>query len=441
LRVLRHEQATGIDRVDAIAKAQANLHDVKIRLEALQAKLGREKEAVAEIVALRRRIAAGTATVSDADDEQDPQLVAMQLQRLNKGLEALQEDDPLVTVCVDSGTVASVISDWTGIPVGKMMADELHTVLHLQDRMAERLVGQPQALDAIARRVRTFRADLDDPGKPVGVFMLVGPSGVGKTETAIALADLLYGGERNMVTVNMSEFQEAHSVSSLKGAPPGYVGYGRGGVLTEAVRRRPYSVVLLDEMEKAHPDVLELFFQVFDKGVMDDGEGVQIDFKNTLILLTSNAAQDIITDACANGRRPSAPELVERLRPALLKQFSPAFLGRLVLVPYYPLGDAQIMGIVKLKLGRLADRISLNHSAHFTFDEAVARTITDRCTEVDSGARNVDNILTQSVLPELSSLVLERMALDQPFSAIHMSVDGQGRFAYRFSADAKGTPL
>jgi type VI secretion system protein VasG len=438
LRVLRHEQATGIDRLEAIAKAELSLKDVQIRLVALQDKLAREKEAVAEIVDLRRRIANGTATVSDGDDEQDPQLVTMQLQRLNKGLEALQDDDPLVTVCVDSGTVASVISAWTGIPVGKMMADELHTVLHLQDRMAERLVGQPQALDAIARRVRTFRADLDDPGKPVGVFMLVGPSGVGKTETAIALADLLYGGERNMVTVNMSEFQEAHSVSSLKGAPPGYVGYGRGGVLTEAVRRRPYSVVLLDEMEKAHPDVLELFFQVFDKGVMDDGEGVQIDFKNTLILLTSNAAQDIITDACANGFRPSAEELVERLRPALLKQFSPAFLGRLVLVPYYPLGDEQIMGIVKLKLARLAERIHLNHAAHFMFDDSVVRAITERCTEVDSGARNVDYILTQSVLPELSSLVLERMALDLPFAAIAMTLDAQGRFAYRFSTDTRG---
>ena len=439
LRVLRHEQATGIDRTEDIAKTQTHLQGLQIRLTALQAKLSREKEAVAEIVALRRRIAAGTATVTSTDDDdQSPHLVAMQLQRLNKGLEALQEDDPLITVCVDSSTVASVISDWTGIPVGKMMADELHTVLHLQDRMAARLVGQPEALDAIARCIRTFHADLDDPGKPVGVFMLVGPSGVGKTETAIALADLLYGGERNMVTVNMSEFQEAHSVSSLKGAPPGYVGYGRGGVLTEAVRRRPYSVVLLDEMEKAHPDVLELFFQVFDKGVMDDGEGVQIDFKNTLILLTSNAAQDIITDACANGCHPSAEHLVERLRPALLKQFSPAFLGRLVLVPYYPLGDTQIMGIVKLKLGRLAERINLNHNAHFTFDDAVVHAITKRCTEVDSGARNVDYILTQSVLPELSSLVLERMALDKPFSAIHMFLNTQGHFAYRFGIESKG---
>lgn len=439
LRVLRHEQATGIDRIEAIELAQTSLQELQTRLNALQAKLVREKEAVAEIVALRKRIAAGTNTNPGNDEEeQDPHLLTMQLQRLNKGLEALQEDEPLVTVCVNSGTVASVISDWTGIPVGKMMADELHTVLHLQDRMAERLLGQPQALDAIARRVRTFRADLDDPGKPVGVFMLVGPSGVGKTETAIALADLLYGGERNMITVNMSEFQEAHTVSSLKGAPPGYVGYGRGGVLTEAVRRRPYSVVLLDEMEKAHPDVLELFFQVFDKGVMEDGEGVQIDFKNTLILLTSNAAQDIITEACANGHRPSAEALIEQLRPALLKQFSPAFLGRLVLVPYYPLGDAQIMGIVKLKLGRLSERISLNHNAHFSFDDAVVSAITQRCTEVDSGARNVDYILTQSVLPELSSLVLERLVLDKPFSTIHMSLDAQGHFAYRFGTEVRG---
>ena len=444
LRVLRHELATGIERRDMLLNAQTDLAQLKERLIALNSKVTYEKEAVAEIVALRRQISDGTARppLSDSEateegGEPDTGWAARRLQRLNKGLEAIQEDEPLVSVCVDSGVVASVISGWTGIPVGKMMFDELHTVLHLQDRMATRLVGQDQALNAIARRVRTFRAELSDPGKPVGVFMLVGPSGVGKTETAIALADLLYGGERNMVTVNMSEFQEAHSVSSLKGAPPGYVGYGRGGVLTEAVRRRPYSVVLLDEMEKAHPDVLELFFQVFDKGVMDDGEGVQIDFKNTLILLTSNAAQDIITQACANGQRPPAQELVERLRPALLRQFSPAFLGRLVIVPYYPLADAQIMGIVKLKLGRLAERIALNHNAQFTWEDAVVRTITERCTEVDSGARNVDYILSQSVLPNLSSLVLERMALDTPFDLIRMTVDNQGHFDYRFGNEFK----
>jgi type VI secretion system protein VasG len=305
--------------------------------------------------------------------------------------------------------------------------------LHLKDRLSERVVGQGEALDAIARRVRTFRADLDDPGKPVGVFMLVGPSGVGKTETAFALADMLYGGERNMITINMSEFQEPHSVSSLKGAPPGYVGYGKGGVLTEAVRRRPYSVVLLDEMEKAHPDVLEVFFQVFDKGSMEDGEGVTIDFKNTLILLTSNAAQDVITNACRGGLRPSMAELTEKLRPALLKEFSPAFLGRMVLVPYFPLGDEQIANIVKLKLQKLVERFANNHHAKLSWDSDVISLITQRCTEVDSGARNIDFILTQSVLPDLSSLVLERMSTATPFSAVHIKVNSLGEFHYTFA--------
>jgi type VI secretion system protein VasG len=313
-----------------------------------------------------------------------------------------------------------------------MLADELHTILHLKERLAERVVGQDGGLDAVARRVRTSRASLDDPGKPVGVFMLVGPSGVGKTETACALADLLYGGERNLITVNMSEFQEAHSVSSLKGAPPGYVGYGRGGVLTEAVRRRPYAVVLLDEMEKAHPDVLELFFQVFDKGVMDDGEGVQVDFRNTLILLTSNAAQDVITGACLAGQRPSTEHLVQLLRPALLRQFSPAFLGRVVLVPYLPLGDTQIRRIVELKLARLAERFATNHQARFSWDASVAAHITARCTEVDSGARNVDDILTHTVLPEVAALVLEKLSMAEDFSAIHMALGRDGRFSFRF---------
>jgi type VI secretion system protein VasG len=282
--------------------------------------------------------------------------------------------------------------------------------------------------------VRTSRADLDDPGKPVGVFLLVGPSGVGKTETAIALADLMYGGDRNMVTVNMSEYQEAHSVSSLKGAPPGYVGYGRGGVLTEAVRRRPYCVVLLDEMEKAHPDVLELFFQVFDKGVMEDGEGVQIDFKNTIILLTSNAAQDVITQATSGGDRPSHQELVERIRPVLARQFSPAFLGRVTLVPYSPLGDEQIMAIVNLKLKKVAQRFERNHKAAFTWEEEVAQAIAARCTEVDSGARNVDHILSSAVLPELSRQVLERISAAADFSGVHMLLDDERNFAFQFRA-------
>jgi type VI secretion system protein VasG len=432
LRILRHEAATGADRADAIAGVTKQLDEARAQRARLTDKLGTEKRAVEEILAWRKKIRGYLADPDSAADGEDAESLAVNLSRLEKGLEAVQNDEPMVPVCVASETVAQVISGWTGIPVGRMLADELHTVLYLQDKLAERVVGQDEALDAIARRVRTFRADLDDPGKPVGVFLLVGPSGVGKTETACALADMLYGGERNMITVNMSEFQEAHSVSGLKGAPPGYVGYGRGGVLTEAVRRRPYSVVLLDEMEKAHPDVLELFFQVFDKGTMEDGEGVPIDFKNTLILLTSNAAQDVITEACRGGRRPPPEELIEKLRPALLKQFSPAFLGRLVLVPYYHLGDAQINAIVNLKLERLAQRFERNHHACLTWDVDVATLIAQRCKEVESGARNVDHILTQSVLPELARQVLERISISEPFGGVHLTLTPAGAIAFRF---------
>lgn len=437
LRILRHEVATGREHAAEIALLQHKLTQQQKRTRLLNDKFTEEKTAVAEIVALRQRIADSLqedGSPLEGDVEEGGEWMATTVLRLEKGLEAIQSDEPMITVCVDAGVVASVISGWTGIPVGKMLADELSMVLNLKEKLAQRVVGQEQALDAIARRVRTSRADLDDPGKPVGVFLLVGPSGVGKTETAFALADLIYGGDRNMVTVNMSEFQEAHTVSSLKGAPPGYVGYGRGGVLTEAVRRHPYSVVLLDEMEKAHPDVLELFFQVFDKGTMEDGEGVQINFKNTLILLTSNAAQEVITGACEGGLRPDPEILIERLRPVLLQQFSPAFLGRLVLVPYYPLGDAQIHAIVSLKLKKLAQRFLRNHKAVFSWDDAVARTISSRCTEVDSGARNVDHILSHAVLPELSRQVLERISMLDPFGAVHMhmDMDMQDNFSFTF---------
>jgi type VI secretion system protein VasG len=428
LRLLRQQLGRGEGDPQDAARQDAALLRLNERHATLAAKVADERRAVEEVLALRRQIAFRVER-GDADDGQ-----ASQLQRLQKGLEAIQDDEALVPVCVDAGTVAHVISGWTGIPVGKMLADEVHTVLQLHERLCERVVGQDQALDAIARRVRTVRAELDDPGKPVGVFLLVGPSGVGKTETAHALADMLYGGERNMITINMSEFQETHTISSLKGAPPGYVGYGQGGVLTEAVRRRPYSVVLLDEMEKAHPDVLELFFQVFDKGTMEDGEGVTIDFRHTLILLTSNAAQDVITQACSKARTEPAA-LVEQLRPALLRQFSPAFLGRVVLVPYYPLLDADIGIIVDMKLARLAARFGSNHHARFTWDDAVTQAITARCTEVDSGARNIDFILTQTVLPALSTLVLERIATASPFAGVHMTVDGQ-QFRYQFQRSA-----
>jgi type VI secretion system protein VasG len=339
----------------------------------------------------------------------------------------------MVNALVDGNTVAQIIAGWTGIPVGKMLADEVQTVLRLRELMEERVIGQGHALEAIAQRVRTSRANLEDPNKPKGVFLLVGTSGVGKTETAIALADVLYGGERNMITINMSEYQEAHTVSSLKGSPPGYVGYGEGGVLTEAVRRRPYSVVLLDEIEKAHPDVLELFFQVFDKGVMEDGEGREIDFKNTIIILTSNAGTDLIMKACSGGEPPTVEELSDLLQPELQAVFKPAFLGRLAMVPFYPLRDENLKRIVRLKLGKIVRRVQANHGARLAYDEALVDTVAARCTEVDSGARKIDNILTGTLLPEIAGAILERMAEGRGISSIEVGVGGDGRFAYSIS--------
>lgn len=339
-------------------------------------------------------------------------------------------------VIVDAHAIADVLSSWTGIPLGRMLADEQQTVLQLDQRLREKIIGQDEALDAIARRIRSHRAGLDDPSKPVGVFLLIGPSGVGKTETACQLAEQLYGGREHMVTVNMSEYQESHSVSGLKGAPPGYVGYGKGGMLTEAVRRQPYSLVLLDEMEKAHPDVLELFYQVFDKGTMDDAEGTSIDFRNTLILLTSNAAQDVVVEVCRRNTDATLDEINEALRPVLLRQFPAAFLGRVVIVPYRPVADAQLRRIVDLKLQQLADRIHSNHGAVFSWDDYVAEAIAARCHEVESGARNIDHIITQSLLPELASQVLERMALQQPFDDVHLSVDV--RTGFRFALKQTG---
>ncbi len=334
---------------------------------------------------------------------------------------------------VDRQAVADVLSSWTGIPLGRMLADEQQTVLQLHERLKERIVGQDEALDAIARRIRSHRAGLDDPAKPVGVFLLLGPSGVGKTETACQLAELLYGGSQHMITVNLSEFQEAHSVAGLKGAPPGYVGYGRGGVLTEAVRRQPYSLVLLDEMEKAHPDVLELFYQVFDKGTMDDAEGTTVDFRNTLILLTSNAGQDIVAEVCARNPGAGAAEINEALRPALLRQFPSAFLGRVVIVPYRPIPDAQLRRIVELKLSQLADRLRRHHGAELGWDDYVAEAIAARCHEVESGARNIDHIITQSLLPELASQVLERLAAHATFSRVRLTVDVRSGFRFELS--------
>ncbi len=333
---------------------------------------------------------------------------------------------------MDSQAVAEVVSGWTGIPVTRMVTDEINAVLALKERLEKRIIGQSHALEAIAQRIRTARANLTDPRRPIGVFLMVGSSGVGKTETAIALAELLYGGDQNMTVINMSEFKEEHKVSLLMGSPPGYVGYGEGGVLTEAVRRRPYSVVLLDEMEKAHPGVQDIFYQVFDKGTLRDGEGRDIDFKNTVIIMTSNAATDLVMKLCADPEtRPDPAALTEALHPELLKTFKPAFLGRVTLVPYYPLTDGVMKTIIELQLGRIARRVGENYKAAFTYGPELVSHILERCREVQSGARNVDHILTRSLLPELSAEFLSRMASGQPIASVQVSLDGKGNFQYR----------
>jgi type VI secretion system protein VasG len=325
-----------------------------------------------------------------------------------------------------------VVADWTGIPVGRMVQDEIKTVMRLADILAERVIGQRHAHEMIARRIQTSRANLANPTRPIGVFMLAGPSGVGKTETALTLAEALYGGEQNLITINMSEFQEAHTVSTLKGSPPGYIGYGEGGVLTEAVRRKPYSVVLLDEVEKAHPDVHEIFFQVFDKGMMEDGEGRLIDFKNTLILLTTNVGSELIMNLCKDPElRPAADGIAKALRPALLQAFPAALLGRLVTIPYYPLSDAMLRAVIRLQLGRIEQRIERNYGVPFTYTDEVVRLIASRCTELESGGRMIDAILTNSVLPAISRAFLERSADGTALQRVHIK-EADSDFVYEF---------
>jgi type VI secretion system protein VasG len=447
-RVLEREAAVGVDHSERLGLIAKQKVDVAARLKTLEERRGKELSLVSRIRDIRTQLEAAVAPSTSAPGAAAPAIMSAsagtaaqpasdatalraELEKLNAELDALQGDSPLMRVCVDTQIVGEVISAWTGIPVGKMQQDEINTVLNLKDLMAVRVIGQNHALEAIAQRISTNRAGMDDPVKPVGVFMLVGPSGVGKTETALALADFLYGGERNLITINMSEFQEAHTVSSLKGAPPGYVGYGEGGVLTEAVRRRPYSVVLLDECEKAHPDVLELFYQVFDKGNMEDGEGREIDFKNTIIILTSNACTDLLMKLTADPETtPSAEGLAKALKPELNKIFKPAFMGRLVTVPYFPLRDEAMKQIVTLKLAKIQRRIRENHKIELTYDPAVVAEVAKRCTEVESGARNVDNILTNTMLPDVSRYLLSRMAERQKPAAIHVSVGENGAFTY-----------
>jgi type VI secretion system protein VasG len=439
LGILERESATGTRHDERITESTRAIDEATKRLAELEKRWQEEAGRVDEIRSLSARLEAlhherkAAGSSSDGREAEVARLQA-ELDAKTRDLRALQGETPLMQVCVDSQTIAEVIAGWTGIPMGKMLADDIKTVLNLKSKLEERVIGQSHALDAICQRIRTARANLTDPRRPIGVFLLVGPSGVGKTETALALSDTLYGGERNLVVINMSEYQEAHTVSSLKGSPPGYVGYGEGGVLTEAVRRRPYCVVLLDEVEKAHPDVMELFYQVFDKGSLEDGEGREIDFKNTVILLTSNVGSDRVMRLCADpGTMPGPGDLAEALRGDLLRTFPAALLGRMNLVPYYPIGDEVMKQIITLQLGRIALRMRENHKAHFTYSDELVASIAGRCKEVESGARNVDHILTRSLLPEMSHEFLTRMAAGESISQVHVSINREGAFQYAIS--------
>jgi type VI secretion system protein VasG len=437
IAILERETAVGAAHDERLAEVKAAKQSAQDRAAALEKRWAEEKKLVEEIQQLRTKLEAHAAVAQAKGDSKarlnsdEEGKARADLSRLQTQLRELQGESPLVLPVVDSQAVAEVVSGWTGIPVGKMVLDEINTVLNLKQKLEERIIGQSHALDAIAQRIRTARANLVDPRRPIGVFMMVGPSGVGKTETAMALADILYGGDRNMVIINMSEYKESHKISRLTGSAPGYVGYGEGGVLTESVRRKPYSIVLLDEVEKSHPDVQEIFYQVFDKGMLQDDKGEEINFKNTIIILTSNVGTDTVMRLCADpDTMPDAAGLAEALRPDLLKVFKPALLGRMTLVPYFPLGDEVIKRIITLKVGQIAGRVKEHYRASFAYDDKVVAGIAARCKEVESGARNVDHILTGTLLPEISREFLTRMAEGHPVRRVQVSVDSDGKFVY-----------
>ncbi|WP_292583651.1 AAA family ATPase, partial [Mesorhizobium sp.] len=489
--IIGREAAIGIEVADRQVRVDAGLAETEAALAAAQARWDREKALVAEILDLRARLrgegvpldpvdaeeAAGgeaaAATGADAPEKKAPGAKAPEvkaaetktsktkaaktkaakveapvaevaasppdsaadlarLRELMGELAAAQGETPLILPSVDRNAVAAVVQDWTGIPTGRMLSSQTEKALKLAATLAERVVGQDHAMEMIAKRVQTSRAGLGAPEKPVGVFLLCGPSGVGKTETALALAETLYGGEQNLISINMSEFQEAHTVSTLKGAPPGYVGYGKGGILTEAVRRKPYSVILLDEVEKAHPDVHEIFFQVFDKGMMDDSEGRRIDFKNTLILLTSNVGSEVIMDRTGNGTvRAGLDDLDTALRGPLLKVFPAAFLGRVVTIPYYPLSDAMIEAITRHQFAKIARRLRATSDAELVIGDGVMDLVKARCTEIESGGRMIDAILTNTLLPELSRGVLNRSLEGEKMTKVTVGASAEG-FTYTF---------
>ncbi|MBL9031149.1 MAG: type VI secretion system ATPase TssH [Phycisphaerae bacterium] len=460
LEIIDRETAVGVEHTNRRGEITARLDAERARLGELEARWNSEKGEVDRILEIRAKLRGGApgtieskpdpkpdakaaptsqpAAVADAKgsgpalSEAERTALLAELKERQAKLATIQGDNPLILPSVDGAAIASVVADWTGIPVGRMVKNEIDAVLHLADTLNQRIIGQRHALEAIARRIRTSRAGLENPNKPIGVFMLAGTSGVGKTETALALAEALYGGEHNVITINMSEYQEAHKVATLMGSPPGYVGYGEGGVLTEAVRRRPYSIVLLDEVEKAHPDVHEIFFQVFDKGAMKDSEGRDINFRNTIILLTTNAGTDLIANMCKDPALLPDPEgLVKALREPLLKIFPAALLGRVVTIPYYPLSDDMLRAIIKLQLSRIVKRVRENQRIDFTYDPGVIDLIASRCTEHESGGRMVDAILTNTLLPEVSAEFLKRQVEGRPISKVHVGAD-KDTFSYSF---------
>jgi type VI secretion system protein VasG len=445
--VLVSDGDLGAHASDRIAAIDAEVATLKETLAGLESEWAMEQKLVNEIRSLRDilnpppkqkdgkgepQAEAGPADAPTAapQDTVDKDTIREELREKFGALEGREPEKRMIYAHVDEQVVASVVSDWTGIPVGRMVKDEIENVLRLPEILNRRVVGQSHGLAMIAKRIETNRAKLDNPNKPIGVFMLCGPSGVGKTETALALAEALYGGEQNMITINMSEFQEAHTVSSLKGAPPGYVGYGEGGRLTEAVRRKPYSVILLDEVEKAHADVHEIFFQVFDKGFMDDGNGRRIDFKNTLIILTTNVGTNIIMGLTADPKyREDSEALAQELRPELLKVFPAALLGRIVSIPYYPLSNKMLGSIVRLQLDRIGRRIRENHDAAFVYDDAVVGHIVSMCNDPDSGGRMIDNIITNTLLPALSREFLKRSLAKEKLKEAKVTIENED-FAY-----------
>jgi type VI secretion system protein VasG len=443
-QILNRETASGLDHKDRLAEIKETLAKEKENLDGLEKHWHNEKERVAKILDLRAKLRAAGSTIEAAPNKMEPadptraitpeerEKLLGELKQLQEKLKQFQGESPLIFPSVDANAIASVVADWTGIPVGNMVKNEIERVLGLVDILENRVIGQRHALELVARRIQTSRARLDNPNRPVGVFMLVGPSGTGKTETALTLAEALYGGEQNLISINMSEFQEAHTVSTLKGSPPGYVGYGEGGVLTEAVRRRPYSIVLLDEVEKAHHDVHEMFFQVFDKGWMEDAEGRYIDFKNTIIILTSNAAQEVIINMCKDPElMPDAESLEKAMRGPLTKVFPDALLNRLLVVPYYPISKEVLHRIIKLNLTRVEKRVKANHKVPFTYDKSVLELISQRCTELERGARMVDALITNTILPDIGREFLSRLANGTPATRVHVNT-ADGSFAYAF---------